>query len=129
MFPELPKNEATFSIDEIGETTGHRYEGIFTVKCVLSMLDKHRLELEKTRLLADYANPTPHLQAIAVIMANVRARATDSPEWWKQSDFGNKLLDENVIVIIYDKALEAETEWKAKIAKKVEKTEEAPKGN
>jgi hypothetical protein len=136
MFPELPKNERSFTVEAVGDTSGHKYEGIFTVKCVLSMQDKHRLELEKTRLLSDFMNPTSQLQAIAVIMANVRARVIQSPEWWRQSDFGNKILDENVIVAIYDKAMEAEDEWKADIAKKAaasapasEKTEETPKGN
>ena len=55
---ELPKNEATFDFDHTGLETGTKYEGRFTVLCSLSVSKRHELELEKTRLCADYLNPT-----------------------------------------------------------------------
>jgi len=126
---DLPKNERTFEVSETGATTGKSYEGKFTVKCILNMFDKRQLEMEKTRLMADYSNPTDGLSGIAFILANLRVRVIDSPEWWKQSAGGDDIYDEDVLVKLYDKAMEAEKEWRDELKGKAEgnsKTESEP---
>ena len=115
MYEALPKNEKYFDVDITGIDTGVRYQGQFKVKCVLDIAGKHALALEKTRLMADYANPSPDLQAIAIALATVRAKIIDAPAWWKEADDGAKLIDENVIIEIYDKCNEAEDEWRKKL--------------
>jgi hypothetical protein len=112
---ELPNNESTFDVDVVGETTFKHYEGQFTVRCVLNMGQKHAMELERTRLLGNYANPTEELSGIAIIFASLRAKVTDGPEWWKQSVSGTTIKDENVLIDIYGKAVKAETEWREKV--------------
>ena len=50
-----------------------------------------------------------------MILANLRVRITDGPEWWKQSAGGGTIQDEAVIVTLYDKVMEAEAVWRKKL--------------
>lgn len=110
---DLPKNEAVFDFESTGGTTGKKYDGQFTVVCILNMSRKHQLEIEKTRLMADFSNPTETLFGLATILANLRVRIVNAPEWWKQSGGGFNLMDEDVLVALYDKVMEAEAKWRA----------------
>ena len=112
---ELPKNEATFSVDLVGDTTMKRYEGQFTVRCVLNMGQKHAMELEKNRLMGGFDAPTNALAGMAVLLSSIRAKVIDSPEWWKQSGAGASLSDDNILVVLYDKIIEAENAWRQKV--------------
>lgn len=123
MYSSLPKQEKTIEIDLVGETTGERYKGEFVVRTVLSMAGKHALELEKTRLMADYANPSGGLAGISTILANIRAKTIKAPTWWTDLGDGSDVLDENITLEIYDKILNAENEWRQAIAKKAEEAE------
>jgi hypothetical protein len=130
MYGSLPKNERTFSIKVEGDTTGEVFEGQFTTRCVLNMTEKHNKELEKTRMMADYANPSATLSGIAEILSTVRVKLIKWPDWWANLDFGSKMLDENVIIAIYDETKLLENQWKSEIRKKTEKNNgEFPKGN
>jgi len=112
---ELPSNESTFDVDVTGDTTQKEYKGQFTCRCVLTMGQKHALELEKSRLLGSYTNPTDDLIGIAVIFSNLRQKLIDGPEWWKQSSGGTSINDENVLLEIYNKIQKAENEWRQKV--------------
>lgn len=114
----LPKNEKTFDFNHVGETTAKKYEGQFTVRCSLNMGMKHQLELEKSRLLADFLNPTSELAGIALILSNLRVKISDAPEWWKQSGGGFNLEDEDVLVELYKALVEKELEYRNEIKAK-----------
>ena len=118
---DLPSKEKTFAFEHIGETTGKKYEGQFTVLCVLNVGQKHALALEKTRLLGNYANPTDDLAGLAIILANLRAKIIEAPEWWKQSNGGASLDDEDTMVVLYRKVQEAEFQWKEELKQKTQK--------
>lgn len=120
---DLPSKERTFHFEHIGADTGTKYEGRFTVLCLLNVGQKHNLALEKTRLLGNYANPTDDLAGFAVILANLRAKIVEAPEFWKQSQGGAVIDDEDVLVALFRKLEEAEKQWKADLKKK---TEEIP---
>ncbi len=126
MYDNLPKNQKTFTIDVTGEDTFVSYKGEFTVKCVLNMSGKHALELEKTRLMADYANPSAGLRAIAVSLATVRSKIVKAPDWWSELNAASELLDENVIIEIFEKCIDAEIQWRDKVKELADKTS-APK--
>lgn len=133
MYNALPKNERTFSISVVGDVSGEKFEGQFTAKCVLNMSEKHSKELEKTRLIADYANPSGSLAGIAEILSTTKVKLVTWPDWWANLNFGSEILDENVIIEIYDKVQTLEKEWKTEIRKKAKDAKEAdkesPKGN
>ena len=112
---ELPKNEAVFEINTVGDTTFKHYQGQFTVRCILSIGQKHAMELENSRLLGNYANPTGQLKGYATVLSTLRSKIIDAPEWWKQSLGGANINDENVLVDIFDEIEKAETEWRQKV--------------
>jgi hypothetical protein len=120
---DLPNIEAVFDFDFTSEL-GKKYDGRFTVLCLLDMGQKHRLALEKTRLLGNYANPTDDLAGLAVILSTLRVKIIDAPEWWKQSAGGYNIKDEDALVALYDKVLNAETEWREKLKEKVKQAQE-----
>lgn len=121
---DLPKKESTFDFEYQGITTGREYKGQFTVKCVLNMAMKHQLELEKTRLMADYNNPSDGLAGLAVILSKLRIHIIDAPEWWQQSRGGMAIEDEDLLVALYDRILEAEEKWREKVRSKGTKAQE-----
>ena len=125
---ELPKNEATFNFSEEGDTTFKTWEGDFTVVCVPNVLQKRAIEIEKARLMADLGNPTGKLAGLAEVLANLRVRVLESPEWWRNSGGGYNLQDENVLVALYEKAMAEEIEWRNKV-RKAAKPEEEELGN
>jgi hypothetical protein len=120
---DLPSTQSVFDFEFTSEL-GKKYDGRFTVLCVLDMRTKHRLELEKTRLLGNYSNPTDDLAGIAVVLSTLRMRIVDGPEWWKQSDGGYDITDFDALTSLFDKVLAAETEWRAKLREKVKKLQE-----
>ena len=117
----LPSKEKSFAFEHFGETTGKKYDGQFTVLCVLSVGQKYALSLEKTRLMGNYPNPTDDLAGFAVILANLRSKIVTAPEWWNQSGGGSNIDDEDVLVVLYRKIVEAEIEWKEELKKKTQK--------
>lgn len=122
---DLPSKESVFDFDHTGADTGKRYEGQFKVLCLLDMGQRHRLELEKTRLLGNHPNPTDGLAGIAIILATLRVKILDAPEWWKQSNGGYSIQDEDALVALYDKVLAAEAEWRQQMMDKGKKAQEA----
>lgn len=126
MYQTLPKNEKSFDLDLVGEDTGVPYKGTFTAKCVLNIAGRHAMELEKTRLMADYANPSNGLAGIAIALASIRAKIVEGPAWWKDSDGGSNIIDQNVIFRLYDECNRVEGAWRKELKKDAE---EAQKGN
>jgi uncharacterized phage-like protein YoqJ len=121
---DLPKKESTFEFEHVAKMTDKKYDGKFTVRTVLNMGQRHQLEMEKTRLMADYVNPTDGLAGIAVILSKLRVHVIDGPEWWKQSAGGFLIDDEDALVALYDKVIEAENKWKNDLKKKGEEAKE-----
>jgi hypothetical protein len=127
MYDVLPKNEKNFDFKSQGETTGLDYDGRFKCKCVLDIAGKHSLELEKTRLMADFANPTTGLQGISLTIATIRAKLVEWPSWWDEGNYGLGILDENIILEIYDDVQKAESDWRSELLRKAERAQEAKK--
>lgn len=135
----LPERTRRFYFDHTSEFD-ERYEGYFTIKCRLSIRERHMLELEKTRLCGGFDNPTNALKGMAIILANLDIKIQDAPEWWKQNDNGRDLEDEEVLAKLYDKIADEEIAWKEELKKKTSKaveetkaaeqsSEVSPKGN
>lgn len=122
---DLPENLKSFEFDHVGNDTGYEFKGTFKVVCILNMGQKRQLEVEKTMLQADLSNPTDGLSGISFILANLRVRIQDGPEWWKQSAGGSLIIDEDALVALYDKVMEAETEWREKVKKKGEESKKS----
>lgn len=125
----LPKNESGFDFTHVGEVTGKKYEGQFTVKCMLNLADKRILEIEKSRLTADLQNPTGNLSALGSVVANLRVRIIDGPDWYNQVIMSLDTLDEELIFELYSECLKKSDEWRKSVKEKLEEKSEgnAPK--
>ena len=102
----MSDNEATFTIDLIGDTTKDRKTGKFKVKKRLSHRDTIALDNYRRNLLGP--NPdsaSPRAASIAFVSADLSVRILDAPTWWKESDGGLELEDDNVLKEIHDKSL------------------------
>ncbi len=110
---ELPKNERTFVFEELGEATQTTYPGEFTVLCIPDMRARRAIEIEKSRLSADVANPTDNLAGLSVILANLRVRILSGPQWWEESLGGFNVMGEDIVVKLYDQVLEQEDLWES----------------
>jgi hypothetical protein len=82
------------------------------------MADKRKLEIEKTSLSADFNNPTAELAAISSIIANLRVKVIDAPDWFKQSIRSLDIIDEDVYLEIFDKCFEKSEEWLSEVKAK-----------
>ena len=120
----LPKNESAFDFEHIGELYGKKYEGQFTVKCVLNLADKRALEIEKSRLTADLMNPTGNLSALGSVIANLRVRVITAPDWFSQAIITLDILDEEVVFELYRKCLDESEKWRENVKIKVEEKTE-----
>lgn len=114
----LPNKEKTFTFEYQGDLK--KYEGVFTVLAHLNVGQKYALSLEKTRLLANYANPTDDLAGFSVVLATLRTKIIDSPEWWKQSQGGATIEDEEALVALYKEVQKAEDQWREELKKKTQ---------
>lgn len=110
----LPNTEVSFDFDGIGAETGKKYEGTFTVRCILSIAQKQAMELERTRLTGGYANPTDELYGIALILSTLRAKIVTGAPFWEQGK-GADIFDENILVALHNKIKEVSIQWKEKI--------------
>lgn len=111
----------SFMIDVLGEVTGHRYEGTFKVKPILS----HAEQLSRDIAMRDLLGPKPgdasgRATSQAVILAEIRIRSVEAPSWWKDSRDGLNLFDEVVLATLFDKIQEIEAKWKEDVKKKAE---------
>jgi len=120
---DLPAKQQVFDFEYVTEL-GKKYDGQFTVLCSLNVGQKHMMELEKTRLLGNFPNPTDSLDGIAIILSNLRAKLLDGPPWWMQSGGGYNIEDEDALVSLYRKVLDVEVKWKADLKEKAQKLKE-----
>lgn len=126
---DLPLKHKVFDFEYTTEM-GKKYDGTFTALCSLNVGQKHALELEKTRLLGNYPEPTEGLLGVALVLSNLRAKIVDAPNWWMQSNGGASIEDEDALVALYRKLEEVEAQWKTDLLDKAkaarEKTQETP---
>jgi len=118
MYDALPSRERSFDADYVGQITGHRYKGTFTVYCVLDISQMHAAELEKSRLTLDIRNPTNGLKGVSNVLGELRTRIIEGPAWWKDSKLGTSILDFDLLSYLLDKCDELEDLWKDEIKKK-----------
>lgn len=124
-------NSVTVNIHIIGDRTGNVYTGEVTIRKFLS----HRQMLQKDQLLREY------LKGDNVQISGQVARADQlstcqtgiekAPDWWKESNGGLDLYDDNVLVELFEQVFkvqkEAEDAVKARAKAAAEKTKEAAK--
>lgn len=121
----LPSNEYTFSFNDKGERTKTRYEGKFTVRCILTMQEIVDVGLKIDELNRGSKTLAPGVGLINRAFAELDIRVLKAPSWWKDSNNGRDLLDLNIVLGVFEKAMDAETEFSTRLEKAAEEADAA----
>lgn len=108
---DLPETEHTFQIDIQGRITKKRFLGEFT--CKIATI-KDQAMIAKHEVLLNGDNPMyldAGIRKINKQIAYLRFTITDAPIFWKKSDLGYDLRDDNVIEEVYNQVIEFENNW------------------
>lgn len=105
----------TITIDAVGDTTGEKYTGSFTVRLFLT--PRQKLEISKIRnsIAPGITDSRTSDWQRAEVMAQLMVRVEKAPKWWENSDGGADLVDENVVVDVFNAIVDAEAKARAKI--------------
>lgn len=124
-------NEYTFTVKLTGEKTKKTYEGTFTVKCVLTYEEQVQVGLLLDRYNGGSRTVPDGISRMNRALAEMDVKiALDSkgkqkaPSWWRDSDGGRKLIDKNIVLEVFLKSLDAETEYDKRIEEASKSAEE-----
>jgi hypothetical protein len=126
-------NEYTFKVSIVGERSKKTYEGQFTVKCVLNYQEQVNVGL----LLDEYNRGSRTVpegtfrmnRALAEMDVRVviddRTGQQKAPSWWRDSNGGRTMIDKNVVLEVFLKALDAETDYDKRVEESSKDAEES----
>ena len=114
---------ASISISTVGKKTGKPYNGVFVAKMVKSQRDEFLADAVRREILGpspEGTYPAPKLQGDAYILGQLRVRLLQFPDWWKDSQFGLDLEDDNVAQEILAAILKRESDATASLKTEVD---------
>lgn len=111
----LPSNEHTFHFKDHGERTKQVFEGHFTVKCILTMQESVDVGLRLDALNGGSKTLVPGVQILNRAFAELDVRIIKAPSWWKDSANGRELFDSNIVLGVFDKAIDGERIYEDRI--------------
>lgn len=80
-------------LQTVGETTKQKYFGTFRIKVILTQRERLLVEREYSALLPSDKGASEENKLRAAVLAELSVRVVESPDWWKNSDYGRELLD------------------------------------
>lgn len=113
-FAKLPPMEHTFDIQVAGNESGVNWVGKFKYKRP-SLGARSRIDVMRARLNGDLDNLSQDVRDFNEAVAHLRYTLEDFPDWWRDAAFGLELYDGNVISEVYNKCMDFEESWKAKV--------------
>lgn len=92
---------AEFSIDVVGEDTGEKFFGTFTVLKRLT----HSLQLKREAMARELLGPnpenaSPRSKSQASVIADLRVSIVKGPDWLKASNYCADLCDDNILTTL-----------------------------
>jgi len=122
--PESNPNQESFTVDVLGDVSGVQRTGKFTVKRRLSFRDQlARDNFRRSLLGPSVGDPYVRAANLAELFSETMVRIIDAPSWWKDSDNGLELEDDNVFRAVYIKTMECDVEAKRAMAEAAKKAE------
>lgn len=120
---EIKDDLGTFTIKETGSLSKDSYMGTFTVKCLLSPMEEIAADKRYRDLLGNNSHlATQNVREKAFALAQLEQRVTEMPPFWENDTIpGGHVRDQNIILLVLDKAIEAQEQF---IADKEEELKE-----
>lgn len=105
---------AVFTIDILGNLSKESYKGIFRVKCLLSPLEQIRADKQYREMLGNnHYLAVEHVRQQAYALSELEQRITVYPPFWENEEIGGgHIPDNNVILEIFELAIEAQEKFK-----------------
>ena len=120
--------DAGFSISVIGDLSCETYRGDFRAVKFLTHRQQLLLDQRRRDILGNNSeSASPRAQNQAHILASVFVRITEAPTWWKESNSGLDLIDDNVLIEVFENAMRIENETVSEIRAKAERAQESIK--
>lgn len=126
---DLPETNHVFQIDIVGRITKRRYLGEFQCK-IATIKDQAMIAKHEAMMNGEYPiYLDAGIKKIHKQIAYLRYTLVDSPIFWKNSDLGYDLRDDNVIEEVYDQVIAFENAWLNQIWVEQEQPEEQDDGS
>jgi hypothetical protein len=118
-------NTFSFSIAEVGETTGEKFNWAFTAKRRLSIRDLINKDAQRRFIIGDRPETAaPETLMRAEMLAYLSVSITESPKEWRESQNGLDLYDDNILIKMYETIQEAQAKATQEVAKAAEESKE-----
>lgn len=111
---KLPNMEHKFSIQITGEESGINWIGNFVYRRP-SLRARSRIEILNKSMNGDMFTIDEDIRAYNEAISHLRHTLIETPDWWKEADFGGELYDANVVLEIMDKCMKFEASWREKV--------------
>lgn len=120
--------DQAFTISVVGEVSGETFRGEFRALKFLTHRQQLLLDQKRRELLggnAEFSSQRARNQA--EIFSQLFVRLSEAPKWWLESGNGMDLVDDNIMVEVFNAAMKVEEEAVASVKKKAEEAKEALK--
>jgi len=103
-------NTFTFTITEVGDSTGEKFNWAFTAKKRLSIRDMITKDAQRRFIIGDRPETAgPDTVMRAEMLAYLFVSITESPKAWRDSQNGLDLFDDNVLIKMYETIQETQS--------------------
>jgi hypothetical protein len=120
--------DQAFTISVVGEVSGETFRGEFRALKFLTHRQQLMLDQKRRELLggnAEFSSQRARNQA--EIFSQLFVRLSEAPKWWVESGNGMDLVDDNIMVEVFNAAMKVEEEAVSSVKKKAEDAKEALK--
>ena len=101
-----------FEIHVVGDETLETFTGKFRAKEKLSWSDQLNIDRVRRELLGvNAAEANVDVYRRATVIAELSVYLTETPDFWKTSRGGLDLIDDNVVMKVYDEAIAVREKW------------------
>lgn len=111
---KLPSMEYRFDINVLGDDSRINFYGGFLYKRP-TIGEKSLIDQMRARLNGDLRTIDENVALNNEALSYLRFTLREYPDFWKESQFGFNLIDENVLLEIYNKVVLFEAEWRKKV--------------
>lgn len=119
---KLDGSVAEFTVNLIGAASKESFMGTFTVKCILNPIEEIKANKLYRELLGE-TNPhlaTEDIHNLALALAQLKYRIIKSPAGWKYQEIDGGHLDANIVLHVFNLAIDARIKFHKEANKRVE---------
>lgn len=123
-YKNLPSSSFNFNINLVGAVTKTPFSGNFVFQ-IPNIRVRAEAEKEKARLNQGLDKDLDDaILSVHLMYSYLKHTLLESPDWFKESNYGYDLYDGNVLTTVYLKCVEYENEWAKRLNGEPTKSEQ-----